>query len=69
VVKQHRCHPIDLFIGTLGRKHRGHQELKGCVVKQLGLDVGIKFSQDFTNLNRSGFQLHLFVSCPWSVAG
>jgi hypothetical protein len=41
VIKQHPCHPIDLFIGALGRKNRGHQELKGCVVKQLGLDVGI----------------------------
>ncbi len=41
VIKQHLRHPVDLFIGALGGKNRGHQELKGCVVKQLGLDVGI----------------------------
>jgi len=69
VIKQHPGHPIDLFIGTLGGKNRGYQELKGCVVIQLGLDVGIKLSQDFANLVRSGFQLHLFVSGPWSVVG
>ncbi len=41
MIKHHPGHPIDLFIGALGGKDGGDQELKGCVVIQLGLEVGI----------------------------
>jgi hypothetical protein len=41
VFKQNPGHAVDLFVGALGGKDRGNQQLKRVLMTQWGLDVRI----------------------------